>query len=225
MIARCFLVWVGLSCHLMWAIVENIQRLPSFEGDGVRYRRMFAEEAKLYVQEEAISNNDSSFIILDVSDPAEPQEIGRYRNWIGELRAFYVQNGIAYLVLSVPCCNDSTRPVLHLVDFSDPANPTLVTKTGLPMQRVRDLHVEGDFVYLLDEERVWVLNVSDPMRPKLVGVFKTAGEPEEVDSSGNLVYVADGSGGLLVLQNDLVPTPTPTPTPSSNPLYLPLVVR
>ena len=29
--------------------------------------------------------------------PAEPQEIGRYRNWIGELRAFYVQNGIAYL--------------------------------------------------------------------------------------------------------------------------------
>ena len=201
--------------------LDNIQRLPHYEGEGVRYGDVFAVESKLYVREETTLNGDSSLIILDVSDPADPHETGRYRNWIGELRVFYVQNEMAFLALSVPCCNDSPRPVLQLVDCSEPANPTLVAETDLPVQGVRDLHVDGDFVYLLDEQRVWVLDVSDLTTPKLVGVYRTAGEARAIDSRGDLVYVADGPGGLLVLHNDLAPTPTPSP----NLLYLPLVEK
>ena len=44
-----------------------------------------------------------------------------------------------------------------------------------------------------------VLDVSDDERPNLVGSFNSPGEATGVRVDGDLVYLADGSGGLHVL--------------------------
>ena len=46
---------------------------------------------------------------------------------------------------------------------------------------------------------VWVVDVSDPTAPTGVSTFDTWGSASAVTAGNNHVYVADASGGLLIL--------------------------
>ena len=49
-------------------------------------------------------------------------------------------------------------------------------------------------------DRLQILDISDPLRPRPVGFYITTGTPAGVAVAGGYIYVADGDGGLVILQ-------------------------
>ena len=51
-----------------------------------------------------------------------------------------------------------------------------------------------------------VVDVSQPDSPRFVGSFPTPGEAHAATTSHDLIYVADGAGGVLILRmNESLP--------------------
>jgi len=65
-----------------------------------------------------------------------------------------------------------------------------------------------------------VVNIANPQSPTEVGSYDTPGGASHVAIAGNYTYVADGSGGLVILRftGEATPTPTPTPSPTNTPI-------
>lgn len=90
---------------------------------------------------------------------------------------------------------------LRIVDVSDPAAPfDLVTvKTH---GAVHDVEVVGERAYLAtagDSGNVVVLDVSDPGAPTELGAFTTPGSQAQLEVAAGLVHLADGEGGLRII--------------------------
>ncbi|MFO7639271.1 MAG: hypothetical protein R6X14_08300 [bacterium] len=127
--------------------------------------------------------------IVDVSDPRNPVEIGHCAT--GHINDIAVTGELAYVV------GDS---VLHVVDLNDPTNPYRVGYWTAPVQRwLEGVAVAGDYAYLTQELRsdsgyLYVVDVSNPEEPVLVGSRRTGREPRQITVSDDLAYVATYPG-------------------------------
>ena len=90
---------------------------------------------------------------------------------------------------------------LRVIDISNPATPQEVGFFSTPWDaQARDVAVSGTYAYLAD----WglrVIDISNPAKPQEVSYYSTTGWAESVAISDGLIYVADGPGGLFILQS------------------------
>jgi hypothetical protein len=159
--------------------------------------------------------------IIDVSDPFTPTVTGVY-TVSDSIYDLTVMGDLVYLA--------ADAAGLHIVDVSDPISPILVGRyNGLDV--VQGVAVAGSdsgeaLAYILGEywdddeqwsNRLFVLDVSDPVSPSEVGFYHLRAEgnavavPEE-DSGPTYIYVANQEGGLAILR-------------VRHHLFLPLVLR
>jgi hypothetical protein len=138
--------------------------------------------------------------VIDVSNPANPVHAGRYEFEGGGLhRVVAVSGNYAYLA-------DEDRHVgLQVIDVSNPANPVRVG--GYKMMAGMGLAVAGNHVYVADEGlgSLQVIDVSNPANPVRAGGYGRFGYETIVYDSDiavvdNLIYMADGWRGLLILE-------------------------
>jgi hypothetical protein len=158
----------------------------------------------------------AGLVIVDVTDPAAPHKLGQFTydrmtnhsNWVGTLQA---SDGAHKICLTGD--EDFTAHAREL-DVTDPANIHLVGEYGQerPQVSIHNILVDGDKAYVawyMDGLRILQLSVSAP--PALVGWFNSwrgdAGDGYSfydgaigLDKVGELIYLADESRGLLVLQ-------------------------
>jgi uncharacterized repeat protein (TIGR01451 family) len=170
-----------------------------YEGLGIR--GVTISEAYAYV-------STGSLHILDLSDPATPDEVSVYRYpsslTTAEGRVASVQNGYAYSIFS-----DMASDVagFRIVDVSDPTAPSAVAvfRTDAPVQA---LTVKGGYAYILvgeDHPRLAIVDVSDPQTPIELSLKSSddwVGTKLAVaDGRAYLVHVdsADGSASLQVI--------------------------
>lgn len=74
-------------------------------------------------------------------------------------------------------------------------------RLGPTDQTWTSLSLEGERLYVgAGEAGVWVVDVAQPDRPRLLAHFDTPGRAEAVWPAGGQPYVADGAGGVLVLR-------------------------
>lgn len=127
--------------------------------------------------------NKAMLWLLDVSNPAAPAEIG---SWVSTLPGAFMWRGTVVL-------NGETAYVgsdrLYILDVSDPTSPTAI---GVYEQYVRDMALQGHYVYLIDSSHLWVLDVGDPTHPTVVSARETQGEPTGLVVSENTAYVTTG---------------------------------
>ncbi|MBN1857933.1 hypothetical protein JW848_01870 [Candidatus Bipolaricaulota bacterium] len=129
-------------------------------------------------------------IVLDVSDPGRPKEIGGHTTR-GYAQAVDVVDGIAYVA--------SRGDGIVLIDVSDPTRPSELGTfdTG---GSSRDVHVVGGVAFVADQRGgVQVVDVSDPSTPVLIGSWATRGFAEQIEISGDLAAVAAGDAGIELL--------------------------
>jgi len=124
--------------------------------------------------------------ILDVSDPAQPRPLGRYRSQVNPWRVFLTKD-LAYLAGQSSLDEGS----LQILDVSNPSSPTL--RGSYPMRGMAwDVCVSGNLAYVPNGSGLLILDVSDPSSPTLRAFY---GEPlhetRGVHVSGNLAYVGD----------------------------------
>jgi len=134
-----------------------------------------------------ISHEDESsggFLrIMDVSNPAHPQEIGHF-DTPGDAHAVAVSGDLAFIA--------DWGSGLRIVDVSDPARPCEVgyyDTTGY----FADIAVSGSHAFVtLPYRGIYVLDVSNPAQPIMTGHHYAPGSYSEmgVDVSGQYVFVA-----------------------------------
>jgi hypothetical protein len=128
-------------------------------------------------------------LILDVSDPAQPVEMGRaYDVNFTIIEDVFVQNGYAYLV-------DALNG-LAIVDVRDVRNPRVVGRAR-NNGHMTGVWVKDTLAYMVgsnslpDSSDFLVINVKDPTTPFAVAGYDTC-SGEKVQVVDTLAFVADG---------------------------------
>jgi len=129
--------------------------------------------------------------VLDMSDPSLPAQIGVI-DLPSTMLDIEIIDGLAYVAAHLAG--------LRIVDVS---NPNQMREIGFLETEIRSsstsVEVRGDIAYLTAGERLWVIDVSDPTIPAIIGSsFKRRSTAEGLAVSGDLAYVAD-RGGIRII--------------------------
>lgn len=88
---------------------------------------------------------------------------------------------------------------LHVIDITDPANPSEVSSCDTPGEP-RGVYVSGGYAYVADgHPGLQVIDISSPTSAYIRGSCDTPGFAWRVHVSGNYAYVADSDSGLQVV--------------------------
>jgi uncharacterized repeat protein (TIGR01451 family) len=129
-------------------------------------------------------------VVLDVSDPTTPEEIGITTPFPHFVKGVAVSGTLAYIAAG--------GAGLRVVDVSDPTDPTEV---GAWDSRgyAEGVAVAGSTVYLADGPYgLRVVDISNPARPTEVGFAYPMNYAFEVAVAGHYTYIAAAGAGLLV---------------------------
>lgn len=135
--------------------------------------------------------------VFDLSIPGSPSRVGGATT-LGRGSAIEVVGHHAYVGVSKTHDTDMLNG-LEVFDVSNPAMPVSVgaCEGGLGGDYIQ---VEGQYAYR-NGQLLEVIDVKDPTQPRLVGSCKLWGSGFQV--IGNLIYVADGSWGLTIMEVEL----------------------
>jgi len=129
-------------------------------------------------------------VVLDVSNPASPVELGRVMT-PGIVRDVALSGDYAYVA------DDDTG--LVIVDVSDKSAPALAGSCDTA-GHAYGVTVSGDYAYVVGGSNgLVIVDVSDKSAPSLVGSYNTAGRARGIALSGDYAYVADESNGLVIV--------------------------
>ncbi len=134
---------------------------------------------------------ESALIVIDVSDPSDPIEVGRI-DTPEFSRSVYVTGGYAYVA-------DGTNG-LHIIDVSDPEKPHEVYASDTSIGAI-GIHVAGDYAYIAGGygQGFYVIDVSDPTRPQESGICDTPKYINDVHVTDGYAYVSDGPDGIRII--------------------------
>ncbi len=131
--------------------------------------------------------------LVDISNPASPNQVGALdtSSLAPSAMSILVNGSVAYL--------GDLRTGLHVIDLFDPSQPELVG--SLPeLYGVYDLAISGSKLFGACYDRVVVVDITDPLQPRLEETYITSGLAWGIEASGDRIYVADLDGGLVLLQ-------------------------
>jgi len=147
-------------------------------------------EVELYGNLVIVSDSNAGIMVVDISSPDRPVEIGSF-DFDGPVLDTATREGVAYAA----CDYDG----ILALDLSEPAEPRELWRLPLP-DDAKSLEMVGDHLYIAsDTAGVNVVDVTDPENPVLVATVDTPGLARDVCFHGNTAYVADADCGLAVL--------------------------
>jgi hypothetical protein len=144
-----------------------------------------------YAYVAAVFNEDANayLSILDLSDPANPVEVGA-TPWLGGH-----EGGVQVVG---PRAYVTTLVGLQIVDVSSPTDPTVLGGLGTPGYAL-DVAVVEPYAYVGDYGSILAVDVSNPTTPVIVGSTPSQGVTENIVIAGDHAYVAAGEGGLEIV--------------------------
>lgn len=140
-----------------------------------------------------VTADTAGFQILDISDPANITEVGRY-DMPGYCKFNFLDRSGNYVYVGYWLSEDNSRGLL-VIDVTDPTSPTLVREFPTSQGRIMDVLVKGNYVYIAEEATaVSMIDISDPADPVTVGCWHTDSlciDPYGIDVWGDFVYVVN----------------------------------
>ncbi len=90
---------------------------------------------------------------------------------------------------------------LYIVDISDPAQPALIRQLRMPGESFEDSEFRNDeLIISAHRAGLYFVDMTDPGEPELTGTYDEMTNCWELDLVGDLLYVADGEGGLVIIR-------------------------
>ncbi|NET00825.1 MAG: hypothetical protein F6K61_09680 [Sphaerospermopsis sp. SIO1G1] len=178
---------VGTSMYAVDLLTgEELQQL-NLGGSGT-VTGMAREGEKLYTY---VSGSDT-FSIVDISNETQASILGQLRVSIASRDVgVFAANGVAYLAGSG----------LRTIDVSDSSNPTLISGAD-NFFTARDLALNGSGLALVatEDQGLGIYDINDPTNTNnFITQVDTSGFTYDVAVASGIAYVADGSGGLQVI--------------------------
>jgi hypothetical protein len=129
--------------------------------------------------------------IIDISDPLVPKLI-RLEDTPGIARELVISDPYLYLA------DDFAG--LRILDVSVPQAPTLVDSLAFPLlNRVQGIDIQGSMVLLAANQKIQLVDVSDPGHAFFAGEFITSDRAWDVVALGNYAFVADGYDAMPIV--------------------------
>jgi hypothetical protein len=140
--------------------------------------------------------------IVNVSDPANPTEVGAY-NTPGVARGVVVIDTLAYVA-------DGSAGGMRVVNVANPSIPHEIGFYDSPGDPW-NLAIADTLAYLADGTGggLRILNVVDPTSPQEIGSYDTQGLAKDIAVSGAYAFLADGGDGLIVFDVSTPSSPQP----------------
>ena len=165
---------------------ESLQNL-TLPGSGI-VTGLTREGTKLY----AFTSGSDTFSVIDIAQAGVASIIGQLNVSIASTDVgVFAGNGVAYLAGSG----------MRTIDISNPANPTLISDSD-SFFTARNIALNGSGLALIASESqgIGVYDITDPQNTNNV-VFSvdTPGFTYNVALASGIAYVADGTGGLQVI--------------------------
>ncbi len=155
-------------------------------------------QAALFGQTLVLSNPWDGVHLMDVSDPANPVEIGAWR-----------QPGAGLAAAGQHMAAIAEGSTLDILDTTDPSAPHMLASHALPGQ-VQSVAAAGTYIYAAYASGTTVgLSVFDatPGGPVLLDAGQQRGWIYDLAAAGGRLYLADQTGDLLIF--DSVPGSAP----------------
>jgi hypothetical protein len=169
-------IWkAALAAVSLWLILTAATffrppLLPVGAQDGVTLELVAQLRGSTYavhvVGDYAYIGEGPRLVIVDISNPANPTEVGRTDLLPDIVEDVHVEGDYAYVA--------DKGGGLRVISVADKANPTEVShfNTGY----AQGVHVVGDYAYVADDwQGLRVISVSDKANPAEVGFFDTPG--------------------------------------------------
>ena len=141
--------------------------------------------------------------ILDVSDPGQIVELYNYDPDGEAINDVQVVDSLAYVLFR---SNDGQYPdpdlqYMEVLNISDPMNPQLVGSwTGsIEWAWGNSLIVRDSIAYMLDNEGLFMLDVSDPTEISQLGIWNPGGWNFRLSENGQFAFVAKENGGMKIV--------------------------
>jgi len=166
---------------------------PTKKGSfGAEYMGTYVDVVDKY----AYFTEGPSFIILDISNPANPIELRRV-GYKEDVRSVKVVGQYAYVL------SNSSITIFNISDPEKRAPKFLGEYLISAPGQGRMLEIVGDYAYVAtNESGVQIIRIKDPQQTKLVGSYDTPGQSRYLRVVGDYVYVADLDAGLQILKID-----------------------
>lgn len=145
----------------------------------------------------ALSLGDAQSYVIDVSDPAHPEEISRLETSYGGYSA-QLSGSMAYLV--------DGQGDLNVFDLSDPVNPELLAVLE-HAGGCGGMCLSGERIYLATPTVLRILDISNSSNPILLAAGSDGGFAVHLAVAGGVAYVADWEGGLQLIDTSLPSDP------------------
>jgi hypothetical protein len=164
----------------------DAQSATAFEINEIGQMATAAWAGNIHVQGDIayLSASDAGLYVVNISNPENPVELGRYNESIVDIHGFYVEDDLAYLA-------DYTGG-LKIVDVSDYTNLTLVGAFN-DGGEVGALKIHDNLAFLADfQDGLEVVNISDPAHPyELAQYDQNISYIFNVEIINDLAYVSD----------------------------------
>jgi hypothetical protein len=192
-----FVIAALLNCNVVNLV--DAQSVQSIEITKIGQMDTAGWAANVQVQDHIayLSASDAGLYIVNITNPQNPVELGRYNESIDDIHDIYIDGNLAYLA-------DYTEG-LKIVDVSDSENPTLIGMFN-DGGEVGSVEIYGNFAFLADfQDGLEIVNITDPTHPQELLQYDTGfNYVFNVEVKDDLAYVSDfvsASEKALVILN------------------------
>lgn len=138
----------------------------------------------------AKNTNEVGIIVMDISDPALPKEVGISGLLLRGLNGFMASSSSLFVI---------AEDGLHIADISSPNSleeigfiPNSDGALEESQDPFQDIAIAGKYAYITSgESGLHVFDISNPSSPKEIASLDTKEKASSILISGNLVYVID----------------------------------
>ncbi len=139
-------------------------------------------------------------VVVDLSNPVHPEITGKVGNeFLKDPQGVAVQFRYAFVV---------DKEGLKVLDATDLANPKPVQSDKLDLQDAHNIYIARTYAYISGGKQGMVIaDVEKPLHPKIEQVFNAGGKLVDTHdikigmvASDALAYIADGTGGMKIVQ-------------------------
>jgi hypothetical protein len=162
----------------------QLDKISYFGGKGFR---IYREYAYLW------SHKDLQ--IISIADPYELKYINTFDDL--EINHLEISENVAYA--------SSYSDLLSVFDIKNPVNPTKISKyTSDQIENITDLFIRGNELFVTDWfNGVFIFNIRKSESLKILGRYKTPLGQKKIFAMDELLYIANGYDGLIILKSDI----------------------
>ncbi|MBN2441402.1 MAG: hypothetical protein JXJ04_08645 [Spirochaetales bacterium] len=124
--------------------------------------------------------HESYLSTVDLSDPLHPENVSDF-NCGGTIQTIKKRGEYIYV------CSWNETAGLQIIDISDPLAPVRI---GSLIVNMLDFTISDDYLYGVSEDILYIINISDPGVPTIVGELARDFRTETIYAAGNYVYLS-----------------------------------